>query len=270
MSDVLCSIEEARQNGTLQVFKKKTKYHEYQFLVRSADEIKFNVSQNISTKPTGGEYFKPLLIPHYAQNGGPLTLDDLNQEDVWLDAGGHIGIFATRLLTQFPRVKKVYSYEPFHNNVEFLEQNLQMNNVQDRCEIVEKAIVADDSTEVEFFLSQDSGKHSAHPIRGRQVTHVPAENINSIIKEKGITAIKMDIEGLEYDMIRALNQESLDQIRLFIVEYHFHYSWLLENRAAKFNEVLEIFDQNFDQLFVNPKAANGKHFITHFAGFKRT
>jgi FkbM family methyltransferase len=268
MADVLCSIEEARENGTLQVFEKKTKYHDYQFLVRSEEEIKFNVSQNISTKPTGGEYFKPLFIPHYAQNGSPMVLEDLDHEDVWLDAGGHIGIFATRLLTQFPKIKKVYSYEPFHNNVEFLEQNIQMNGVQDRCEIIEKAIVADDSSEVEFYLSQDSGKHSVHHIRGRQVTTVPAENINTIIKEKGITAIKMDIEGLEYDMIRALNQESLDQIRLFIVEYHFHYSWLLENRSAKFNEVLDIFRENFDQLYVNPRTATGKHFITHFAGFK--
>lgn len=266
MADVLCSIEEARENGTLQVFEKKTKYHEYQFLVRSEEEIKFNVSQNISTKPTGGEYFKPLFIPHYAQSGSPLTLDHLDQEDVWLDAGGHIGIFATRLLTQFPKIKKVYSYEPFHNNVEFAEQNIRMNYVQDRCEIIEKAIVPDDSTQVEFFLSQDSGKHSVHPIRGRQVTTVPAENINTIIKEKGITCIKMDIEGLEYDMIKAITDFS--NIKLFIVEYHFHYSWLLENRSSKFNEILDIFRANFDQLFVNPKTINGKHFITHFAGYK--
>ena len=256
------------ENGTLQVFEKKTKYHDYQFLVRSEDEIKFNISQNISTKATGGEYFKPIFIPHYAQGGPSLTLEDLNQEDVWLDAGGHIGIFATRLLTQFPRIKKVYSYEPFHNNVEFAEQNIQMNGVQDRCEIIEKAIVADDSESVEFFLSQDSGKHSVHPVKGRMVTTVPAENINKIIKEKGITCIKMDIEGMEYDMIKALNQESLDQIKLFIVEYHFHYSWMLQNRAAKFNEVIDIFRQNFDRIYVNPRTANGKHFITHFAGFK--
>ena len=129
MADVLCSIEEARQAGTLRTIQKKTKYFNYEFLVRSEEEVKFNISQNISTKPTGGEYFKPLFIPHYAQGGIPLTLEDLNHEDTWLDAGGHIGIFATRLLTQFPRIKKVHSYEPFHNNVEFMEQNLLMNGV---------------------------------------------------------------------------------------------------------------------------------------------
>ena len=68
MADVLCSIEEAREAGTLQVFEKKTKYHEYKFLVRSEEEIKFNVSQNISMKPTGGEYFKPLFLPKHNSN----------------------------------------------------------------------------------------------------------------------------------------------------------------------------------------------------------
>ena len=79
----------------------------------------------------------------------------------------------------------------------------------------------------------------------------------------------MDIEGMEYDMIRSMTKESFDQLKLFIVEYHFHYSWLLENRASKFNEIMEIFQNNFDRIFVNPRTANGKHFITHFAGFKK-
>jgi FkbM family methyltransferase len=264
MADVLCSIEEAREAGTLQVFEKKTKYHEYKFLVRSEEEIKFNVSQNISMKPTGGEYFKPLFLPHYAQDGNPLSLDDLNQEDTWLDAGAHIGIFATRLLTQFPKIKKVYSYEPFHNNVEFAQQNIEMNGVQDRCEIIEKAVVPGDETSVDFFLSQDSGKHSVHPVKGRKVMTVPAENINEVLKK--VNCVKMDIEGLEYEMIRSITDWS--KIKLFIVEYHFHYSWLLENRTQKFNEVMSIMENNFDRIFVNRNAGTSKHFITHFAGFK--
>jgi hypothetical protein len=32
--------------------------------------------------------------------------------------------------------------------------------------------------------------------------------------------------------------------------------------------MMEIFHANFDRVFVNKNAASGKHFITHFAGFK--
>ena len=78
--------------------------------------------------------------------------------------------------------------------------------------------------------------------------------------------VKMDIEGLEYEMIRSITDWS--KIKLFIVEYHFHYSWLLENRTQKFNEVMSIMENNFDRIFVNRNAGTSKHFITHFAGFK--
>ena len=268
MADVLCSIEEARQAGSLQLFEKKTRYHDYRFLVRSEEEIRFNISQNISAKPTGGEYFKPLFIPHYSNGQPMISLADLDQEDVWLDAGSHIGTFSVRMLTQFPRIKKMYAYEPFHNNVEFANVNLEMNGVRDRCEVVEKALVSNGDSMVEFFLSHDSGKHSVHPVHGRPSILVPAENINDVIRDKGITCIKMDIEGMEYEMIKSITEWK--NIKLIIVEYHFHYSWLLENRAAKFDEIMTIMESNFDHVYVNRKAPTHKHFITHFAAFKNT
>ena len=146
----------------------------------------------------------------------------------------------------------------------FAQQNLEMNGVQDRCEIIEKAIVPGHEDEVEFFLSQDSGKHSVHPVKGRKVMTVPAENINDVLKK--VNCVKMDIEGMEYEMIKSITDWS--HIKLFIVEYHFHYSWLLENRTQKFNEIMSIMENNFDRIFVNRSSATNKHFITHFAGFK--
>jgi hypothetical protein len=139
-----------------------------------------------------------------------------------------------------------------------------MNEVQDRCEIIEKAIVTGNESEVEFFLSQDSGKHSVHPVKGRPSIMVPAENINEVLKK--VNCIKMDIEGMEYEMIKAVTDWS--KIKLAIIEYHFHYSWLLDHRVEKFNEVMEIMSNNFDRVFVNNRASTHKHFITHFAGFK--
>jgi hypothetical protein len=72
---------------------------------------------------------------------------------------------------------------------------------------------------------------------------------------------------MEYDMVKAITDWS--GIRLAIIEYHFHYSWLTgPERESKFAEMMEIFHANFDRVFVNKNAASGKHFITHFAGFK--
>ena len=265
-ADVLISLEEARERGLLIHTKKDTPYFNYSLFVRSEDEVKYNINQNISKTATGGEYFSPLFRTDWNTNGHQFQLENLDQEDVWLDAGGHIGIFATRLLTQFPRIKKVLSYEPFHNNIEFAELNLGENGVAYRCEMIEAALVSDDDTKnVDFFLAWDSGKHSLLPVRGRTQVTVPAKNFRDALKEA--TCLKMDVEGLEYDLIKSV--EDWSNIRIAIIEYHFHYRNLSKGRVEKFNEILDIFKANFDDIYVCPNVENTKTWITHFAAVKR-
>lgn len=265
-ADVLISLDEARTRGLLINTQRETPYFNYNLFLRSPDEVKYNVNQNISKTATGGEYFSPLFRTDWNSNGNQFELENLNQEDVWLDAGGHIGLFATRVLTQFPRVKKVISYEPFRNNIEFAELNLESNGVADRCEMREAALVPDNNTQnIDFFLAWDSGKHSLLPVRGRTQVTVPATNFSAALKEA--TCLKMDVEGAEYDLIKSV--EDWSNIRIAIIEYHFHYRNLSKGRVDKFNEILNIFRQNFDDIYVCPNVENTKTWITHFAAVKR-
>jgi hypothetical protein len=50
-TDVHISMAEARERGLLQLVEKKTPYHNYKFWVRSDDEVKFNIKQNITDSP---------------------------------------------------------------------------------------------------------------------------------------------------------------------------------------------------------------------------
>jgi hypothetical protein len=77
----------------------------------------------------------------------------------------------------------------------------------------------------------------------------------------------MDIEGAEYDIIKAVDDWS--GIRIALVEYHFHYRVLSKDKAAKFKEIIEIFRQNFDDIYVYPGVEDTKNWITHFAAVKR-
>lgn len=266
-TDVHLSVDECIKAELIQNVHKKTEYFEYDLWVRSPDEVKLNISQNISKSPTGGEYFSPIFRPHWNEHGKghEFKLEDFDREDVWLDAGGHIGLFATRMLTQFPNIKRVISYEPFRNNIEFAELNLTANGVGERCDMVEAALVADDQKTVDFYLAWDSGKHSLLEIRGRNVCTVPCKNFNEALE--GVTAIKMDIEGAEYDLIKSVNDWS--NIRVALIEYHFHYRHLSEGRVEKFNEIMDIFKANFDDVYVSPGVEHTKNWITHFAAVKR-
>lgn len=263
-------FETAKKFNQIELVERKTDYGDIRVYVRKGfGEVTYNVNQNFTKKQSAGEYIHPFVSKHI---GNPLNLNHiLNQEDVWLDIGGHLGFFVIRFLKQFPKIKKIVSYEALPHNVTFEIENLKLNGLSHRSEVVQKAIVPNDLKEISFFISTDSGRHSILPVRGRESITVPSININDAIKQSGATAIKMDVEGAEYSLIKAVTDWS--NIRVAIIEWHFNSLKSLYKekggRAAVFQEIIEIFRQNgFDQIRFLPGVEHGNNFITHFAAIK--
>ncbi len=117
-----------------------------------------------------------------------------------------------------------------------------------------------------LFFTHDSGKHSILPIRGREIINVPAININDAITQHGATAIKMDVEGAEYELIKSVTDWS--NVRVIIIEYHFMYKPLKANRVQKFQEITSILEKNFDVVRKIEAVEYGKNFITHVVALK--
>lgn len=263
--DTRIDFKTAKKFDQLELIDWKTKYADFKFYVRKGlNEVKYNVGTNISKGANSGEYIKPLTSKAY---GKALNVNEvLNQEDVWLDVGGHMGFFAIRMVKQFPKIKKVISYEALPHNVSFALENIAINDVQDRCEFVQKAIVPGNNTTVDFFISSDSGKHSLLEIKGREMISVPATNLDDAIAQHGITAIKMDVEGAEYELLKSVKDWS--KIRVLVVEYHFMYKLLKKNRVEKFQEIINLLSPHFDLIRKIEAVEYGKNFITHFVAMK--
>jgi len=263
--DTRIDFNTAKKFDQLELVDWKTRYADFKFYVRKGlQEVKYNIGTNVTKSPNSGEYIKPLTSAAY---GPAMNVNEVfNQDDIWLDIGGHIGCFAIRMAKQFPKIQKVVSYEALPHNVSFALENIAINDVKGTCEYVQKAIVPGNDKDISFFISSDSGKHSILPINGRDTIIVPAININEAIKQHGATAIKMDVEGAEYDLIKAVTDWS--KIRVVIVEYHFMYKPLKANRVQKFQEIMEIISANFDTVRKIESVEYGKNFITHFVGIK--
>ena len=263
--DTRIDFKTAQKFDQLELIDWKTQYGDFKFYVRKGlNEVKYNVGTNISKSPKSGEYIKPFSSPSY---GPALDINTaLNLEDTWLDIGGHLGFFAIRMARQFPNIKKVISYEALPHNVSFALENIKLNNLDQVCSVVQKAIVPGHEESIDFFISSDSGKHSILPINGREIIQVPAININEAIRETGATAIKMDVEGAEYELIKAITDWS--NIRMVIVEYHFMYKPLKENRVQKFQEIMAILSKHFNVIRKMDSVEYGKNFITHFVALK--
>jgi hypothetical protein len=267
--DTRIDFNTAKKFDQLELVDWKTRYADFKFYVRKGlQEVKYNVGTNVTKSPNSGEYIKPFTAKSM---GDPLNVNEiLNREDTWLDVGGHLGFFAIRMAKQFPKIKKIVSYEALPHNVSFAVENIKINEVSDTCEFVQKAIVPDASKTVEFFISSDSGKHSILPVKGRDHISVPAVNINDAIQEHGATAIKMDVEGAEYELLKSVKDWS--GVRVLIIEWHFNAMRSLTKdknyRVTLFQEIQSILKDNFDMIRCLPNVEYGKNFITHFVALK--
>ena len=138
-------------------------------------------------------------------------------DDVWLDAGGNIGLFTCKY---HDKVKKIVSYEPDDSNFLVLLENLRLNNVTN-CVPVKKALVANEDTQRSFYINvnKNMGSHTLFETRGRIVATVDCEHINNVIHEHGINKIKMDVEGAELELLHAIDYTNIEEI---VFEYHFN------------------------------------------------
>jgi FkbM family methyltransferase len=164
----------------------------------------------------------------------------LEKSDVFLDIGGQIGTFSIDIAD---KVKQVYTFEPFKENYDLLESNIALNKTKNVCAF-NKAVVGNDDQERTLYaggkfngLGANTGGFSLIDTESEEKVVVQCANINAIIKKFGITKIKMDCEGSEYEIIK--NADFLG-IKELILEYHFNLLGM-----AKYEELLNILADNF-------------------------
>ncbi len=160
------------------------------------------------------------------------------KDDVWLDAGAHIGCFS---MWAANKVKHIYAFEPSQESFDLLCKNITQNNITNVTPI-RAAIRHDYEKTTDFYIGVSSMGYRMQETNGREKITVPAQNINDVLKEYDINSMKIDIEAAEYDVLKAL--DNWDAIRKFWCEWHF--SIMKDNDKCKYNEMLEVFKRKFD------------------------
>lgn len=139
----------------------------------------------------------------------------INREDVVLDLGMHIGVFAVYVSKV---AGMVIGVEPDLENYGIACMNLEENGCTNN-HLYRAAVVGDERTEAPFWLNRKRGKdgHSLIEKRGRERVMVPCVNISDLISQHKPTKIKMDIEGAEVEVMRGLDLSGVEHI---VIEYH--------------------------------------------------
>ena len=148
--------------------------------------------------------------------------DELNIEnnDVVLDIGGHIGLFAL-FASQFCKKGKIFCFEPIKENYNILLENIELNTVKNIIPF--NLAVYNDSKRVKMYLNEDDAGHSIILPSSKSI-QTDSISLKKIFDDNKIDLCdfaKIDCEGSEYSIIDALPSEYLKRINKMAIEYHF-------------------------------------------------
>ena len=138
--------------------------------------------------------------------------------EVVVDIGSNVGLSGLFWLTEAPR-STVYLFEPVPAHAERIKQNL--SGLEPRYVFSDLAI-SDFSGEVEFTL-EPTGKLGGIGREGSSQIKVECRHVNEVLepilaRHGAIDVLKVDVEGQEAAILRAIPEEVWRKIRVLNVE----------------------------------------------------
>jgi FkbM family methyltransferase len=150
------------------------------------------------------KYYK--YFPHdYEQANFRFFAQHLKKGMTCIDIGAHFGIMSILFAKYFGCT--VYSFEPTPFTISILKKHIELNNVQDKVEIIPKAISSKDDV-CTFYINDIEGANSNSLIdynqgnQHRTPYKVQITSIDNFSANKKIDFIKIDAEGEEFEVLK--------------------------------------------------------------------
>mgnify|MGYP000029341664 FL=1 len=165
---------------------------------------------------------------------------NINKNDIVLDLGLNIGAYC---VFWGYKAKECYAYEPEIENFNIAVKNVELNKLKN-CYLFNTAVVGHTDKTMNFYVGLGERKdgHSILPFRGREKVTVNCENINDILEKTKANKIKIDIEGAEYEVIKAIK----DWSNIDAIIFEWHKNFLKDTDNSKLKEIEKIIKSNFN------------------------
>ena len=190
---------------------------------------------------------------------------DIEEGDIWIDIGGHIGLFALYAISK--GAKKVYVYEADSENYEMLAKNIKLNNLSNKVKSFRKAVVDDKglgkNKSIQLYKSKDPSvnyRNSIVPKKRGVWTRVPAMKFNEVIqKHNDANGLKIDIEGAEVPILTS-NSSKYGKIQKLTFEFT-----LSSGQIKQMNQVIQSkgFSTNIPKSILNAGKGSWIDYVVH-------
>jgi FkbM family methyltransferase len=169
------------------------------------------------------------------------AIDSINFEanDVVVDIGGHVGLFAIYLGLRFPEIL-IHSFEPFPENYELFRHNLTLNPGVSNVRLHHFAL-SQDGRELEMVTNPtNSGGATCYSttLTCRPSGLIPSLTLDQVFEFFGIKTcklLKIDCEGSEHEIL--LSTRVLPRVEHLSGEVHMNR--LLQDRGYSFERLRE-------------------------------
>ena len=214
-------LEIFAKNKTEKIYKKE--------IIFKNIEIKKSVLEFSDEDPTFFNYNEFFVDKIYDE----LNLKNLN---ICFDIGSNVGLFTKYL--KLNDCNKIFCFEPNKTAFNSLQKNLKNEN---EVELFNLAVSYNNDALRLYIDDNNSLISSAHDIKNNyyDVETITLKDIFDRNKIQKVDFIKIDIEGMEFDLIENLEDSIFQKIDKFLIEYHDFYftdgSQKLEKLKNKLN-----------------------------------
>jgi FkbM family methyltransferase len=167
--------------------------------------------------------------------------------DAWLDVGGQIGSFALRAAKN--GATRVVTVEPEPDNLRLLKLNRKQNGFG--IVVVPAACVAGKGSEGTVVLRKTPSTYKHTLVSGGTsvgTVRVKAVTLKELFERfPEISAVKMDVEGSEYDLLKSIDWKKDTRVDKLVFEYSFdHYPDM-----QRFYDLITFLRKHFTTVFHN-------------------
>lgn len=147
-----------------------------------------------------------------------------------IDIGASLG--DTAIYFALHGAKKVYAFEPLPSVYKLAEENIRLNNLQDKCQVINAAVgwgsgAYLEDPKFEYIFERDLEEYK----KNKQIPIITLQDIVNRFKIEN-AVLKIDCEGREYDIILNSPDELLRKFDYIIIEYHYGFENLQKKLQA--------------------------------------
>lgn len=144
------------------------------------------------------------MLTGYEQNKVKILKKIINNGDIVVDVGAHIGFYTMLFAKIVGEEGKVFAFEPDRNNFKILEKNKKINKYNNI--IIEPKAVADKKCLKRLYPYKESRYHRLYGDNNQFFIDVECLSLDNyfIDYKEGINVVKINVVGSEGDVIKGM------------------------------------------------------------------